>query len=134
MRNTADTGMVSMRNKILFLLFPCFVFANPDSAFWKPPVFSRLDSLFIVAATGEPKWQGQRDSSQKALLAMDTVALKYMLDHRLKGQTPRQRHYVETFFMLASDSGRNSSPRRLLSQALTAGPDSLRAQLLYNGS
>ena len=108
--------------------------AASDTTFWKPPVFTRLDSLFIISATGEPKYQPQRDSSQKVLLALDTVALRYLLDHRLTGQTPRQRHYVETFFALASDSGRNANPRRLLAQALTISPDTIRSQLLYIGS
>jgi hypothetical protein len=109
-------------------------FTASDSTLWKPPVFSRLDSLFIVAATGEPRFQSQRDSSQKALLALDTAALRYLLAHRLTGQTPRQRHYVETFFALASDSGRNPRPRSFLVQALSSGPDTIRAQLLYVGS
>ena len=116
------------------ILFCTLAVASPDSAFWKPPVFSRLDSLFIVAATGEPKFEKERDSSQKVLLSLDTVGLQYLLDHRLTGQTPRQRHYVETFFMLASDSGRNSKPRLLLSRALSLSPDTIRSQLLYIGS
>ncbi len=136
MRNAGVTGMVMMGNKIcmIWFLIPAAIFAAPDTAFWKPPVFSRLDSLFIVAATGEPKFEKQRDSSQKVLLSLDTVGLQYLLDHRLTGQTPRQRHSVETFFMLASDSGRNSKPRLLLSRALSLSPDTIRSQLLYIGS
>ncbi len=122
--------------RILSVVEVCvgLTFATSDTAFWKPPVYSRLDSLFIVAATGEPRFQAQRDSSQKALLALDTVALRYLLDHRLTGQTPRQRHYVETLFMLAGDSGRNAHPRLFLSRALQSSPDTIRAQLLYIGS
>lgn len=153
MGNTAVTGMGMMGNRravvvgatvgatrrspvrvFAMILIARTIFAAPDSTFWKPPVFSRLDSLFIVAATGEPKFETERAASQKALLAMDTVAFQYLLDHRLTGQTPRQRHYVETFFRLADDSGRNAEPRRLLAQALPAKPDSLKAQLLYIGS
>ena len=122
--------------RILSVVEVCaaLTFAASDTTFWKPPVFSRMDSLFIVAATGEPKFQVQRDSSQKALLALDTVTFRYLLDHRLTGQTPRQRHYVETLFMLASDSGRRSNPRQFLARALTNSPDTIRAQLLYIGS
>ena len=121
--------------RVAVLVAICCGFAMAtDDSFWKPPVFSKLDSLFIISATGEPKYQPQRDSSQKTLLALDTAALRYLLDHRLTGQTPRQRHYVETFFALASDSGRNANPRRLLAQALTISPDTIRSQLLYIGS
>ncbi len=153
MRSAGDTGMDSMRNKhtapfdrlrercvpvskavVISLLGIGIIHAASDATFWKPPVFSRMDSLFIVAATGEPKYQPQRDSCQKALLALDTMAFRYLLDHRLTGQTPRQRHYVETFFMLASDSGRNIRPRQFLMQALTVSPDTIRGQLLYIGS
>lgn len=129
------TGMDLMRNSFFVLVLSAgTIFAASDAAFWKPPTYTRLDSLFIVAATGEPRFEKQRDSSQKVLLDLDTVALSYMLDHRLTGQTPRQRHYVETFFMLASDSGHNAKPRTLLSQALVKDPDTIRSQLLYIGS
>jgi len=130
-----DMDMGSMRNSLCAAMLSAGVaFGAGTPAFWKPPVFTRLDSLFIVAATGEPRFENQRDSSQKVLLALDTVALSYMLAHRLTGQTPRQRHYVETFFMLASDSGRNAQPRTLLSRALVVNLDTLRAELLYIGS
>lgn len=133
--NIKVTVMAWMRNSLFaFILSAAAVSAASDTAFWKPPVYTRLDSLFIVAATGEPQFEKQRDSSQKVLLDLDTVALNYLLEHRLVGQTPRQRNYVETFFMLASDSGRNARPRVLLSRALTVSPDTLRAQLLYIGS
>jgi hypothetical protein len=119
----------------LFVVVYCGIaIAVPDTTFWKPPVYTRLDSLFVAAATGEPRFQLLRDSSEKALLTMDTVGLQYLLDHRLTKQTPRQRHYVEMFFMMAADSGRNSKPRMLLSRALASSPDTLRSQLLYIGS
>ncbi|MBW8889945.1 MAG: HEAT repeat domain-containing protein [Fibrobacteres bacterium] len=98
------------------------------------PVLTRQDSLFIAAATGEPRFQRIRDSSEKILVAGDTATLDYLIAHRLMGQTPRQRHYVETLFKAISDSGRHPAAAARLSAALPAVPDSLKTQLLHIGS
>ena len=112
---------------------------------WTPPMFSRLDTLFLTAATGEPKFQVAREAAEAALRA-DSNTLTYLLARRLQGQTPRQQQYVERLFTLASDSGRNPRPRLLLTSALasvlSASPlssdlfrsDTVRAYLLYLGS
>jgi hypothetical protein len=138
--------MGSMRNKCLSMLalacLPCIAAAasSPSSPPAFPPSFSRLDSLFLAAATGEPRFQSLRDSSEKALLA-DSGLLDYLVAHRLSGQTPRQRQYVERLFVLRSDSGRRAEARealaRTLSPTVRAAPpidDTSRAQLLYIGS
>lgn len=98
------------------------------------PAFTRLDSLFLAAATGEPRLQALRDSSAKALVALGDSTLEYLARARLTGQTPRQQHYVERLFTVISDSGRAAGPRRVLAGALREAPDSVRAQLLYIGS
>jgi hypothetical protein len=105
-------------------------------AAWRPPVLTRLDSLFIIAATGEPRHQSGRDSCQRLLIAGRgaTLDLDYLLVRRLTGQTPRQRHYVETLFKAISDSGRHPEPAQKLAAALPAAPDSVKIQLLRIGS
>ena len=109
-------------------------FAFSSAYAWTPPVFTRLDTLFIIAATGEPKLQVARAAAETTLLA-DTATLPYLLAKRLRGQTPRQQHYVERLFTVSSDSGRNARPRALLATALSSAPsDTIRIQLLYIGS
>ncbi len=110
--------------------------ANQDSsAFtWTPPELTRPDSLFIIAATGEPRFQAQRDSCRKILIAKGGKTLKYLLEHRLTGQTPRQRHYVKDLFVAIADSGRNPEPAARLTAALPLIADSIKVQLLYIGS
>lgn len=97
------------------------------------PVFSHLDSLFIIAATGEPRFKTLRDASEKMLVA-DSQTLDYLLKQRLTGQTPRQRHYVERLFSLSADSGRHVGPVQKLAAALKTMPDTLKVQLLQIGS
>jgi hypothetical protein len=108
-----------------------------DRSGWTAPSFSRLDSLFLAAATGEPRFQPLRDSSERALLA-DSGLTDYLVKQRLSRQTPRQRQYVERLFILRSDSGRRAGSRETLARALSSmtSPvdDSARAQLLYIGS
>lgn len=116
-----------------FFIFHFSLAAAPAAA-WAPPPFTRLDSLFVTAATGEPRFQAARAAAEKALLA-DSGTLPYLLRNRLRRQTPRQQHYVERLFTLSSDSGRNSRPRALLAAALADAPsDTIRAQLLSIGS
>jgi hypothetical protein len=98
------------------------------------PILTRQDSLFLIAATGEPRFQPIRDSAEKLLVAEDTATLDYLLSRRLTGQTPRQRHYVETLFKAISDSGRHPRAAAKLDGALETAPDSLKTQLLYIGS
>ncbi len=95
--------------------------------------FTRMDSLFIIAATGEPRFQSIRDSAQ-IILVKDSGTENYLLTHRLIGQTPRQRHYVETLFSAIADSGKNHGPVKKIGKALLHSPDSLRIQLLQIGS
>ena len=135
MENPKATGMVSMPNKNLPVIFLAIVSAFVPVAAWTPPAFSRLDSLFVTAATGEPKFQVARAAAESALLA-DTATLPYLLAKRLRGQTPRQQHYVERLFTVSSDSGRDPRPRALLAPALAAPQtsDTIRVQLLYIGS
>jgi hypothetical protein len=112
--------------------------ARPPSAgpafSWTPPRFSGMDTLFITAATGEPRLKGPRDSAEKALLRAGEATLDYLVANRLTGQTPRQRHYVERLFAALSDSGLNPAPARKLDAALRTAPDSVKPQLLRIGS
>jgi len=98
------------------------------------PALSRQDSLFIAAATGEPRFQIVRDSAQQILISENGATLDYLIARRLTGQMPRQRHYVETLFKAISDSGRNPFPAARLGAALPVAPDSVKAQLLHIGS
>jgi hypothetical protein len=114
-------------------LWVCLLLATCAVA-WTPPLFSRLDSLFLTAATGEPRYQAARAAAEQALRA-DSATLPYLLENRLRRQTPRQQQYVERLFTLASDSGRNARPRLLLAAALRSGlSDTLCFQILYIGS
>lgn len=99
-----------------------------------PPVLTRMDSLFLTAATGEPRFRPIRESAEKTLVAGDTATLDYLLAQRLAGQTPRQRHYVETLFKAISDSGRHPRAAARLGASLATAPDSLKPQLLHIGS
>lgn len=101
---------------------------------FSPPALTRLDSLFIVAATGEPRFKSKRDSAERELIAGDTATLDYLIRRRLGGQTPRQRHYVESLFKSISDSGRNRAPVHHIANALAGVADSTKAQLLHIGS
>ncbi|GEM_PF-2397601 len=110
--------------------------AHPISAAFSyaPPVFTHQDSLFIVAATGEPRFKGKRDSAEKELVAGDTATLDYLIRQRLSFQTPRQRHYVENLFKAISDSGRRREPVTRIAAALPVAADSIKIQLLHIGS
>ncbi|HKP98288.1 MAG TPA: HEAT repeat domain-containing protein, partial [Fibrobacteria bacterium] len=111
------------------------VAAADSSAFrFVPPVFTHQDSLFIAAATGEPRFKPLRDGAEKELIAGDTLTLDYLLAKRLLDQTPRQRHYVENLFKAVSDSGRNHAPVTRLATALSGAADSVQVQLLHIGS
>lgn len=107
--------------------------ASPLPGF-APPAFTRRDSLFLAAATGEPRFQSLRDSARRILIGEDTATLDYLLARRLSDQTPRQRHYVEILFKAISDSGRRPAAAARLGAALETAPDSLKPQLLYIGS
>ncbi len=100
---------------------------------WHDPVLTRQDSLFIIAATGEPRFKAQRDSSEKILVA-DSSTPDYLIAHRLICQTPRQRHYVEHLLAALSDSGRHSAPVIRLAAALPGAADSVKTELLHIGS
>ena len=115
---------------------PAHAIAAPVRALFKfiPPVLTRQDSLFLAAATGEPRFQPIRDSAEKILVAEDTATLAYLIAHRLTGQTPRQRHYVETLFKAISDSGRHPEAAARLGATLATAPDSVKTQLLHIGS
>jgi len=127
----------------MFHIFFFLLFTFSLSSAFTPPAFSRLDSLFLTAATGEPRHEAARVAAERALRA-DSATLPYLLEHRLRKQTPRQQQYVERLFTLASDSGRSARPRLLLAAAIAdtgarAGlhpwsGDTVRAQLLYIGS
>jgi hypothetical protein len=109
--------------------------SRPRSVFrFVPPVLTRQDSLFLAAATGEPRFQPVRDSAERILVAEDTATLDYLVARRLVDQTPRQRHYVETLFKAISDSGRHPAAAARLGAALAVAPDSVKPQLLHIGS
>ncbi len=120
---------------ISFIFGATLLLLAPSSANAQVPVaLSRFDSLFIVAATGEPRFEAARDSCRQALIRENEGALAYLLKHRLTEQTARQKHYVRELFTVLSDSGGNPAPRRHLEKALPQVSDSLKAQLLYIGS
>ena len=126
-----DTAKAAVRDT----LRPSAARAVPATAFrFVPPALSRQDSLFLAAATGEPRFEIIRDSAQRILVAEEAATLDYLIARRLTGQTPRQRHYVETLFKLVSDSGRHPAPEARLGAALPVAPDSVKAQLLHIGS
>ena len=109
--------------------------STTSSAFrFTPPALTHRDSLFIVAATGEPRFKAKRDSAERELIEGDTATLDYLIQRRLGGQTPRQRHYVESLFKAISDSGRNRAPVHRIANALSGVADSTKAQLLHIGS
>lgn len=101
--------------------------------------FTRTDSLFIIAATGEPRFQAARDSAESLLRAEGAKTLNWLVDtatmrphHPL---TPRQSHYVERLFTVIADSGRDSTARLVVARAIaTAHTDTIRARWLYIGS
>jgi hypothetical protein len=116
-----------------------FSFLISHFSFSSPlPSFSRLDSLFLIAATGEPRFAAQRDSCEKILTARDAETLDYLT--RLaalpdRSLTPRQRQYIERLFTIVADSGRNPAARAALARAIDAAPgDTLRARWLQVGS
>lgn len=126
--------------KVLGIFSSCYGFstaliAGPisENSFVEPQ-WNQWDSLFIIAATGEPRWQAQRDSCEQILLNHSDSTIPFLLTRRLSQQTPRQRHYVERLFGLMSDSGRQGSPGIAIRNALDTVNDSLKPQLLYIAS
>lgn len=117
-----------------------FSFLSPLASPSAPALtFSRLDSLFIIAATGEPRFAAERDSCERLLVAGGAGTLEYLVAtaHEIppRDRTPRQRHYAERLFTLVADSGRNPAARETLARALASAPnDTLRARWLYIGS
>jgi hypothetical protein len=136
--------MVSMRNSTIALVCACIALAGigsmsrADDATGGSLAFTRMDSLFLTAATGEPRFQSARDSSEKILLALGDETLNYLIaaqNQTGRERTPRQRQYVERLFTVMADSGRNPLPRRALARALVGSiNDTVRAQWLYIGS
>jgi hypothetical protein len=114
---------------VLNVLFPTHVFASG---------FTRMDTLFITAATGEPRFQPARDTAEVELRAGDTAMLLWLTDTLARSGrtlTPRQNHYVERLFTVVSDSGRNAGALRVLAHAARHAPhDTARARWLYIGS
>jgi hypothetical protein len=102
------------------------------------PVFTRLDSLFIIAATGEPRFQAARDSAEAALRDGGEATLLWLVGAASRPDrplTPRQAHYVERLFTVIADSGRDAASRRTLARAVADAPDdTARARWLYVGS
>jgi hypothetical protein len=132
----APPGMPHLRKIFVALAFS---FLISHFSFSSPlPSFSRLDSLFLVAATGEPRFATQRDSCEKILTSRGVETLDYLT--RLAARpdrplTPRQRQYIERLFTVVADSGRNPVARAALARAIDAAPgDTLRARWLYVGS
>jgi hypothetical protein len=110
-------------------------FVSPLGAFSTDSLkFSAFDSLFITAATGEPRLKPMRDSCENLLLKRDSATVAYLLAERLTDQTPRQRHYVEKLFGLLSDSGRKAYVGLALRLAVEPAADSVKPQLLYVAS
>ncbi len=120
-----------MSRPLVWMLVGILIWAMPTIS--AVPHLTRMDSLFIIAATGEPRFKAIRDSCEKILVG-DTTVPDYLIASRLIGQTPRQRHYVEHLFVTLSDSGRHALARRKIASALSTVPDSLKAQLLHIGS
>jgi hypothetical protein len=99
------------------------------------PAFTRMDTLFLTAATGEPRFQSERNEAERTLVAGDSATLDWLVTGAKNDLTPRQRHYVERLFTVIADSGRNPAARRVLARALDSAPDdTVRAQWLYIGS
>ncbi len=127
------------RSKVPALLAACAAAcAHAGVSGWAPPELSRMDSLFLTAARGEPRFAEARDMAERELLALDTVALRYVVsEHVLStaNRTPRQRHYAERLLVMMADSGRNPWPGAALAQALDATDSELYiTRLLYLGS
>lgn len=87
------------------------------------PVLTRLDTLFLVAATGEPRFAAERARAESTLVALDTVTLAWLVRTGAEDRTPRQRHYSDRLFMLVADSGRNAGARNVLARAVAEAPD-----------
>jgi hypothetical protein len=145
--SAADRVMVSMRISVLGMTCVYMALAGIGSMSRADDVtggsrawtrLTRLDSLFLIAATGEPRFQSARDSSEKTLLALGDETLNYLIaaqNQTGRERTPRQRQYVERLFTVMADSGRNPLPRRALARALAGSiNDTVRAQWLYIGS
>ncbi|HEX2612895.1 MAG TPA: hypothetical protein VHO02_04815, partial [Fibrobacteria bacterium] len=116
-----------------------FSFLISHFSFSSPlPAFSHLDSLFLIAATGEPRFAVQRDSCEKVLTSRGAETLDYLTKLAARPDrslTPRQRQYIERLFTIVADSGRNPVSRDALARAIAAAPgDTLRARWLYVGS
>jgi hypothetical protein len=100
--------------------------------------FTRMDTLFITAATGEPRFKPARDSAEAALRAGGEATLLWLTDTASRSGrslTPRQTHYIERLFTVMADSGRHAASRRVLAHAIATAPhDTARARWLYVGS
>jgi len=126
---------------VISLGFVSLISVVAPCAVAQPITFTRMDSLFITAATGEPRFQAARDSAEAALRARDTATLAWLVtrvaraDRPRQSLTPRQNHYVERLFTVIADSGRNPLSTRVLARAIDeAAHDTLRARWLYIGS
>lgn len=125
----------------VFAFFVHCIFHIPHSTFAATPPtapFFRLDSLFIIAATGEPRFAAARDSAEGLLRADPAATLEWLVDSASRpgrSLTPRQNHYMERLFTLIADSGRDSRARAALARAIArAATDSAQARWLYIGS
>ncbi len=96
--------------------------------------FSRHDSLFFAATTGEPRFAALRDSCRRHLLAEGLAVVPYLLTLSKGELTPRQRHGVQGLLTDLSDSGRVPEVTVMLGRALSKTPDSAKSRILYYGS
>ena len=134
-------GRSNTRFRLFHFAFLIPHFALTSSLANPPPSysFSRLDTLFLTAATGEPRFQAARDSSEGLLRAGSAATLDWLVDTLTarpdRPLTPRQRHYVERLFTVIGGSGREPAARGVLARAVReARDDTARAQWLYIGS
>ena len=79
--NAAETsGIFRTTSKFPFFVFSFLISHFSLQSTFASPSFSRMDTLFITAATGEPRFQAARDSAESVLRAEGAGALNWLVD------------------------------------------------------
>jgi hypothetical protein len=93
--------------------------------------FSSMDSLFIQATSGEPRFEKQRIEARKKLVDMDSITVGYLIT-KLGTKDAREKHGIKDLFKeIGKTHGRDYLTKRLC-QALDDTSGLIRRRAIFD--